>query len=111
VTFPAKYLVDSEVSDSHNVYSMCVKCEPGPGAGGQRRLAGVTTWEPLAAGYKGAFVWRGGLVAGQGGRPVGAVWMAVRDVVNPITTPPYAVFHSQWPEWRIYLPLVIRNHS
>jgi hypothetical protein len=67
--------------------------------------------EPLAAGYKSAFVWHEGLVAGQGGRPVAAVWWVMRDVVNPITTPSYAVFHSQWPEWRIYLPLVIRNHS
>jgi hypothetical protein len=78
----------------------------------------VVTWPPggswgspreLAGGYENAFVWRDKVAIGQGGRPVAAIWLAARYVTDPMVTPPLAVFHSQWPDYRVYLPLVLRN--
>jgi hypothetical protein len=81
----------------------------------QRGSILVVTWPPggswgspreLAGGYESALIWRDGVAIGQGGRPVAAAWFAARDVADPT---PYAVFHSQWPDYRVYLPLVLRN--
>jgi hypothetical protein len=79
---------------------------------GQRASILMTTWPPggswgppreLVGGYKGASIWRDGVAMGQGGRPVAATWFIVRDAI-----PYYAIFHSQWPDYRVYLPLVLR---
>ncbi len=64
--------------------------------------------ETLASGQRLAIIWSEGLVIGQGGRPVSALWLGVPDV-DPATTPSCAIFYSRWPEWRIFLPVVLRN--
>jgi hypothetical protein len=66
------------------------------------------TPETLASGHKLATILREGLVIGQGGRPVSALWLGMRDV-NPLTTPSCAIFYSEWAEWQTFLPVVLRN--
>jgi hypothetical protein len=63
--------------------------------------------ETLAAGYIGAGVWEGGVKAGPAGGAIAAAWLIVRDVPNP-ADPGYAVFFSEWPAWRVYLPVMLR---
>jgi hypothetical protein len=79
----------------------------------------VAAWPPggpwgapamLADGYKAAYAWRYGMVVGPGGHPVAVIWLAVRDVATPYATPSYAIFYSQWPEWQLFLPLVLRSY-
>ncbi len=67
------------------------------------------TPETLAAGHKLALTWRTGLVVGQGGRPVSALWLGARDVADWLTTPSFGVFYSEWTEWQIFLPVMLRN--
>jgi len=67
------------------------------------------TPETLASGHKLAVTWMEGLVVGQGGRPVSALWLGMRDVADPLTTPSFAVYYGEWPKWQIFLPLVLRD--
>jgi hypothetical protein len=54
--------------------------------------------------YKLALVQDEALVSGPGGRPVGAMCYIERDA-----TLSDAVFYSEWPVWRIYVPVVLRD--
>ncbi|RLC60993.1 MAG: hypothetical protein DRI48_11270 [Chloroflexi bacterium] len=65
--------------------------------------------EALLEGYRLVGIWHGGVAVGSGGQPVAAAWLVVRDVADPTTTPSYGIFYSRWPEWQIYLPLVVRS--